>query len=59
MCIPQAGIAWKDPAQAERQKERLRAKREKEEPLEAAKQAEDVQETEEAPETGQEMSMSM
>lgn len=55
----EGSIAWKDPAQAERQKERLRAKREKEESLEAAKQAEDVQETEEAPETGQEMSMSM
>lgn len=52
-------IAWKDPTQAERQKERLRAKKEKEESLEAAKQAEVVQETEEALETEQEMSMSM
>lgn len=44
----EGGIAWKDPEQAERQKERMRAKKEKEEAGQAAE-----------PETVQEMSLSM
>ena len=35
----EGGIAWKDPAQAEKQKERLKAKKEKEESLKAAEEA--------------------
>lgn len=44
----EGGIAWKDPEQAERQKERMRAKKEKEEAGQAAEL-----------ETVQEMSLSM
>lgn len=57
----EGGIAWKDPEQAEKQKARLRAKKEKEESLKAVEHAEDVPEMEEGtePETGQEMSVSM
>lgn len=39
-------IAWKDPAQAERQKERLRAKKEKEESLKETQQADNIPGTE-------------
>ena len=46
----EGGIAWKDPAQAERQKERMRAKKEKEEAEQAVAeentQAEDGSEEE-------------
>ena len=35
----EGGIAWKDPAQAEKQKERLKAKKEKEESLRAPEEA--------------------
>lgn len=50
-------IAWKDPAQAEKQKERLRAKQK--EALKTAEQEEPVTEMEEAQEDVQEMNMSM
>lgn len=58
----EGSIAWKDPEQAERQKERMRAKRKKEEAGQAdVEQAEEVPEMEEGtePETGQDMSLSM
>lgn len=53
-----AGIAWKNPEQAERQKERLRAKKEKEEANQTA-EAENLQLEEGAEEELQGMHMTM
>ena len=54
----EGGIAWKDPEQAERQKERLRAKKEKEEANQTA-EAENLQLEEGAEEESQGMHMTM
>ena len=51
----EGGIAWKDPVQAEKQKERLKAKKEKEESLRASEEAvqeEPIEEAEECQEPG-------
>ena len=56
----EGGIAWKDPAQAERQKERLKAKKEKEESLKAVEEAvqeERLEEAEESQEQGMNLSL--
>ena len=55
----EGGIAWKDPAQAEKQKERLKAKKEKEESLRAAEEAgeETMAEAEECQEQGMNLSL--
>lgn len=57
----EGSIAWKDPAQAERQKERLRAKKEKEESLKAfeevAQSGEMLEESEESSKWGMNLSL--
>lgn len=54
----EGGIAWKDPAQAERQKERMRAKKEKEE-AEQAVAEENTQAEDGSEEESQGMNMTM
>lgn len=56
----EGGIAWKDPVQAEKQKERLKAKKEKEESLRASEEAvqeEPIEEAEECQEQGMNLSL--
>ena len=55
----EGGIAWKDPAQAEKQKERMKAKKEKEESLKAAEEVVQVEETGEEAEESQEQGMNL